>query len=81
MSDTLLAILAEGIFGGSILLVIYLVYYEWKTAKIAAEKAEIELGEKENEDAINSLDDTAVLDLINKDIGSNNPSSNTPPKK
>ena len=81
MSDQALFYLSKAVFGGSIILIIYLVYREWKISKIEAEQAEIKLGEKQDEDVVDSATDAAIIDLINKDIGSVNPSSNTPPKK
>lgn len=66
------------VFGGSIILILYLVYYEWKQARIDAEQDEIEMGEMKNEGIIDSLSDAELTDSINKDVGG--PSGN-PPKK
>jgi hypothetical protein len=68
------------IFGGSIVLIIYIVYYEWKKSQILAEQDEIALGEKENEDAVNNLNDSAIVDAINKDCQSGQPSNPSKPK-
>lgn len=75
MSSQMIEILSKVIFGGSILVILYVVYYEWKTSQIIAEKNEIALGEKENEDAVNSLDDTALVDVVNKEFSSSPPTN------
>ncbi len=66
-------------FGGSILLVIYIFYFEWRTAKANAEKAKIQLGEKENEDTVSALSESALIDLVNSDISPKSYSSGTKP--
>jgi hypothetical protein len=65
MSTDELALLSKIIFGGSICLILYIIYFEWRTAQINAEKAQIALGEKENEDRVNSLTPDELLDLVN----------------
>jgi hypothetical protein len=74
----MLEIISKVVFGGSLILIIYLVYYEWKKSQIEAEEDEIEMGELENENTINSQSDSSTIDSINKIIGG---SSDTPPKK
>lgn len=68
MSDAVLAIFSKGVFGGSILLIMYIVYREWKLSKIAAEEAKIELGEKANESVVDSLNDKQLVDTINEEL-------------
>lgn len=77
MSDVVLEIFAKGVFGGSLLLIVYIVYREWKLNKIAAEQAEIKLGEKENEDLVSTLDDKQLVDTINSEFSK----LPTPPSK
>jgi hypothetical protein len=80
MNAQVIEIVSKLVFGGSLLLIIYIVYFEWKTSQISAEKARIALGEKENEDKVNSLDPNQLVDLVNSD----EPSSTEdcpPPKK
>jgi hypothetical protein len=79
MSDQLLLLLSKGAFGFAICVIIYLIYYEYEQNKIAKEKAIIELGEKQNEDLVNSFDDTHLVDAINEELKSG--PSNPPPKK
>lgn len=54
------------VFGASICLILYIIYFEYKTAKINAENARIKLGEKENEDLIGNLTDAQLVDMANK---------------
>ena len=68
MTSDLLVLLSKFVFAGSVLLVLYIVYFEWKTAKIRAEEAEIKLGEKQNEDLVDSLDDTQLINTINEEF-------------
>jgi hypothetical protein len=82
MSDSILLLLSKGIFGGSVLLVLYLVYREIKMSKIKAEEAEISLGEKENEDLVNGLTPDELIAKVNADLGdTTDPQPGTPPKK
>ena len=81
MSDQVLLILSKAVFGGSILLIVYLVYREWKLTKIDAEKAEIALGEKENEDRVKNLDPNQLVDLVNDDTSSSGTENSPPTKK
>ena len=76
-----IAILAKVFFGGSVFVVLYVIYYQWKSARIDAEKYKIEMGEEENENLVDDMSDTAVVDSLNSELGSNNPPSNNPPKK
>ena len=73
-------IIAKGAFSGSILLILYLIYYEWKSAKNRAEELKIQLGEKGNEDKVEALSDDDLVDLVNKQLGPKDP-SDSPPKK
>jgi hypothetical protein len=54
------------VFIASICLIIYIVYYEYSMAKINAENAKIRLGEKENEDLVDNLSDSELVQLANK---------------
>jgi hypothetical protein len=72
MSDQLWALLSKVVFGGSIFLVLYIVYREYTLNRIKAENAEIALGEKENEDLVSAESDTDL-------IGSASSSSPTKP--
>ena len=65
-------------FSGSIILIIYIVYYEWKQARIDSEQDEIEMGEMKNEGIIDALSDAELVDNINKELGG---SGNNTPKK
>lgn len=78
MSSQVLEFLSKTVFGGSIILVLYLVYHEYMTSRISAENAKIALEEKENEDLVDGQSDSAVIDAINQIGGSG---SGTPPKK
>jgi hypothetical protein len=77
MSDALLAIFSKAVFGGSILLILYIVYREWKLNKIKAEQDEIALGEKENEDIVANLSDPDLVATINSEFSK----LPTPPSK
>lgn len=66
------------IFGGSVVLVLYLFYYEWKQARIDAEQDEIEMGEMKDEGIIDALSDAELLDDLNKKLGG---TGDNPPKK
>lgn len=66
------------VFGGSLFLIIYIVYYEWKKSQIEAEEDEIEMGELEDENTIKLQSDSDAVDSINKIIGG---SGDSPPKK
>jgi hypothetical protein len=63
------------VFGGSVLLIIYLVYYEWKQARIESEEDEIEMGELKNEGIIESLSDAELVDMANQQSSSTVPST------
>lgn len=75
----MLEIVSKLVFGSSIILIIYVIYYEWKTAKIAAEKARIRLGEIENETKVNNLTPDQLIDLVNNGSEPSSPES-SPPK-
>jgi hypothetical protein len=77
LSDLAISILAKSIFGASLILIIYVVYREWKITRINAEQNEISLGEKTNEDIVASLTNNELVDALNKELGS----GNTTPKK
>ena len=74
----MLEIISKIVFGGSLVLIAYLIYYEWKTSQIAAEKARIALGEKENEDRVKNLDPNELVDLVNSDEPGGSEGSSTP---
>jgi hypothetical protein len=78
MDSQILEIFSKVVFGGSIALLIYIVYYEFKKSQFEAEQDEIEMGELENENAIDNSSDADVTDAINKIIGG---SGDPPPKK
>ena len=78
MSDQIALILSKLVFGGSILLIMGVVYREWKLARISAEENKIKLAEKENEDLVNDQSDPAVVDSINKIISGQSGGSNKP---
>ena len=67
MTDAALLALSKGCFGFAICVIIYIVYYEWKKSKIAAEEAERKLGEEENENRVNSLTPDELIALVNAD--------------
>ena len=71
-------LLSKGAFIGSICLILYIIYFEWKSAKVNAEKNEIKLGEIENEDLVNSESDIDLIDSINKEFS---PRSSVPSTK
>ena len=82
MTEAIWGILAKGVFGGSILLIITIVYREYKLSKIKAEQEEIELGEKDNEDLVANLDDQQLVDTINSEFSKlPKPPSRPPTKK
>jgi len=81
MSSSILELISKIVFGSSLLLIIYIVYYEWKTSRINAEKARIALGEKENEDYVKSLDPNQLIDLVNDDTSPGSPEGRPPTKK
>jgi hypothetical protein len=68
MSDLAIEIFSKLVFGGSICLILYIVYREWKYAKIKAEQAEMELGEKENEDLVSAMSDQQLIDTVNSEV-------------
>lgn len=51
---------------GSIILIIYIIYFELKSARIREEIARIKLGEKENEDLVDNLSQSELVDFANK---------------
>jgi hypothetical protein len=79
MSDTAALLLSKLAFGGGVCVILYIIYYEWRSAQIKAEKAVIALGEKQNEDTVDNLTDHALVDLLNED-GEGGSSSSTPKK-
>lgn len=81
MNDAILEIAAKGVFGGSLLLIVYIVYREWKLNKIAAEQAEIKLGEKENEDLVANLSDPDLVNTINSEFAKLPAAPSKPDKK
>lgn len=81
MSDTALLIIAKLGFYGAVAILIYLVYYEFTSWRIRAEKAELKLKEEENENRVNSLTPDELIDLINEDDGSSGPEGGSSTKK
>lgn len=81
MTDTQILIISKIIFYGSIVVIIYLVYWEWKKAKIKAEVDEIEMGEIKNENTVNSLTPDELVDLINSGIEPDGTQSSPTTKK
>ena len=77
---TALEIFSKVIFGSSVILILYIIFYEWKSSQIADEKAEIQLKELENENIINNSSDAAIVDDINKECESGQPGSSNKPK-
>lgn len=67
ISDFALNILAKSVFGGSLVLIVYVLYREFSLNRIKAENDEIALGEKNNEDLVNSFSDNDLVDAINKE--------------
>jgi len=80
LSDEWWLYLSKAIFGGSIVLVIYIVYKEWIKNRITAEQDEIEMGELKNEGIIDALSDAELVKHVNEDVGPKPPSSPTPKK-
>lgn len=68
MSDTLLLILSKLVFGGSVILVIFLAYREYIITKLKAQRDELELGERINEDKVNNMSDSELVDSVNKEL-------------
>jgi hypothetical protein len=81
MSAQAIEVCSKFLFGSSILLIIYIVYFEVKSARIRAEKAEIELGENDNENTVKSLTPDQLLDLVNSQPSSSSTKSDSNPKK
>jgi hypothetical protein len=79
MSDVALNILAKTVFGGSLIAIIYVVYREFTLNRIRAENAEISLGEKTNEDLVNSESDAQLVNDINAEFGPTSNASTTKP--
>jgi len=78
MNAQLLEIISKIVFGSSLVLIIYIIYFEWKKSQIEAEEDEIEMGELENENTVKLQSDSDVADSINKIIGG---PGDPPPKK
>lgn len=79
MSDAQIELVAKMVFYGSIALFIFTAYREWKKSQIEAEEDEIEMGELENENKVNSLTPDELIALINdgKEPDSTKNNSNT----
>jgi hypothetical protein len=77
MNELAIEIFSKAVFGGSIFLIIYIIYREWKLSKIKAEQLEIELGEKKNEDIVANLSDPDLMATINSEFAK----LPTPPSK
>ena len=69
MTDGAWAFLAKALFGGSILLIIYIVYSEVVTSRIKKEQADIKLGEEENANTVKNLSDNQLVDKLNEEFG------------
>jgi len=80
MSSEALSIIAKTVFGGSLILIFYVIYRMIKETAIKAEEEEIKIGEMENENYVNSLSPDELVELINSGKEPN-PSISTPPKK
>jgi len=78
MNPEMLGVIFKIGWVGSALLIIYIVYFEWKAAKSRAEQAKIQLGEKENEDQVGNLSDNDLIDLVNSQFSG---SSSAPRQK
>jgi flagellar biosynthesis/type III secretory pathway M-ring protein FliF/YscJ len=66
VNQAILGILAKGVFGGSIFLILYIVYREFMENRIKTEQAEIKLGEKTNADIVQNESDSDLVDRLNE---------------
>ena len=73
MSAGVLEFFSKLVFGSSLVLIVYIVYYEIKINRINAEKAIIKLQEMENENKVNSLTPDELVSVINDGVEPNNP--------
>lgn len=80
MNPEVILIFSKLIFGGSIVLVVYLAYREYMINKFNAEKAKIQLEEKENEDIIKDLSESDLVDRVNEELSGQPKNSSTPKK-